>query len=104
MDRHGVRVEVRFVFLVFLGFELTQLREPLAGFAGGGKGGGELFEHRPRVTDDSQINVAIVAELAVVDIDLNDLGRRSNPFAVAEAEVERRTNYQHEVSLREGIS
>src|SRR5439155_16754845 len=96
MDGHGVGLEKWQVFLQSFLFGEAQLVQPgAAAFAGRlVDRARQLTQHRRRVSSDADVNAAVVAQLRVIKIDLDDLGVRRKPLTVAETEVERRADDQ----------
>src|SRR5262249_26536158 len=60
--------------------------------------------YQPGVAGDAEIDAAVVAKLAVVEIDLNDDGVGGQALAVTEAEVEGRADDHDLVRVSEGLT
>jgi hypothetical protein len=58
-------------------------------------------ENRPRIPDQAERDVAILADRAVVHVDLHQR-RHADPLAIAHAEVERRADDDDDIRLGEG--
>ena len=69
--------------------------------------GGRL-QHRPqngaRVADQSQIDVAVLADRAIVHIDLHQLRLGADSPPVAHAKVERRADNDNDVGVGESVA
>ena len=55
------------------------------------------------VADDPEVDVAVLADGAVVEVDLHDGRVRRQPLAVAHAEVEGRADDDDDVGVGEGV-
>ena len=57
-------------------------------------------EDAPGVADDAEVDVAVLADRAVVQVDLDDRRVGGEALAVAHAEVERRADDDDQVGVR----
>src|SRR6266404_859596 len=109
VDRRGVRRHLRQHLLEACRFLDPQLAHPFAhGAAAAGRAARERRELRhdePRVADDADVDVAVAADLAAVEVDLDELRLRIQVARppVAETEVERRTEDQDHVGGAERV-
>ena len=106
IDRHGLGFERRQKF--FVGFSLRgaelfhpfgALRVSFRGAAGSGLLYG--FENRAAIADHAERNVAVLADVAVVEIDLHDgrVGAQTPP--ITETKIERAADDQNHVGFVE---
>ncbi len=109
MDRARVRLEQRHQLLGLLRLQRAQLLEPLAtalvtlvDAPGGGIGDG--LENGAGVADETEGHVAVLADGAVVQVDLHDGRVRAQALAVAHAEVEGRADDDDDIGLVEGVA
>ncbi len=65
----------------------------------------ELGHDQTRVADDPDVELAVAAQFVPVQVDLDELGRGIDVglAAVAESEVQRRAEDQHDVGLSESL-
>src|SRR5207247_2191638 len=95
--------------LPLLPLERAQLTEPAARQLGrparGAGAGGERLHHQARVADDADVTAAVLAQLAPVQVDVDQPGRLVDvrAAAVAQAEVEGRSENEDHVGAHEGI-
>src|SRR5437667_6325401 len=103
VDGRLVRGELRGERLPLLPLERAQLAEPAArqlGLpAGGARAVGERLHGQPGVADDADVAATVLAELAAVEVDVDQLGGLVDvrAAAVADAEVERRAEDEDHV-------
>ena len=60
-------------------------------------------QDRARIADQPEVDVAILADRAVVHVDLHQLQILADALAVAHAEIERRADDHQHVGLGEGL-
>lgn len=63
----------------------------------------DRLQDHPRIADDPEIDVPVLADGAVVEVDLHDGGVGGEPLAVAHPEVERRTHDHDQIGVGEGV-
>ena len=106
MNRHGVGVKERQVFVQRLFLRGPEVLEPGSRCAPG-CALPSAAASCPSTAAQSPVMpmsiAAIVAQLAVVKIDLDDLGVRGEALAVAQPEVERRAQDQDDVGVGQGF-
>src|SRR5205085_8395680 len=105
MNRHGLGVEKgQFLVerLLLGGAEVLEPRLRLPGDET--TRGGQLAQHRRGVAGDGDIDAAIVAQLAIVEVDLDDRGVGTKTSAVAKAKVERRAEDENDIGTGERLA
>ncbi len=109
MNGIGVGLEQRHELFRFLRLERTELFEPRAASVvalvdASGDGVAHCLENRPRIPDQAERHVAILADRAVVHIDLYDGGVSAQALAIAHAEIERCADDHDDVGFVESVS
>ena len=109
MDRRAIRQEHGHQLVGRLGLGRAQLLEPglapLRAVVGAARGGVvHGLQDRPRIADQSQRDVAVLADRAVVHVDLHHRGLGAQALAIAHAEVEGGADNDDHVGLVEGVT
>src|SRR4051812_1222046 len=107
VDRRRVLHEARQALLLqalLLGAQRLEPALALLALAAALRGLGDLAEDRARVADQAERDVAVLADRAVVHVDLDDLGLAREALAVAHPEVERRADDQDHVRVVERVA
>src|SRR5581483_6368654 len=99
--------ELRPERLPLLRLEGAELREPRAGQLGlparAARALGERLHDEAGVADDADVGAAVPAELAAVEVDVDELRVLPEAPPVAQTEVERRAEYQDDVGALERL-
>ncbi len=109
MDRRAVRLEKRHQLFGRGGFGVLQLRHPFAArlalvvFEAAARRLQHRSQNRARIADQTEIDVAVLADRAVVHVDLHQRQFLADALAVAHAEIERRADDDQHVGIRKGL-
>ena len=109
VNRHAVRLEQRHELIARHHFRVAQLLQPLltrlAFVALDAPAGGRQYcaQDRARIANQSKIDIAILADRAIVHVDLHQLQVLADALAVAHAEIERRSDNDQHIGARKGL-
>ena len=107
IDRHRVGLEFRQQLLVGRFLRRAELLHPAPALAGAvvhppGRRRRHRREHGADIADQAERDVAVLADGAVIEVDLHHRGVGAKPRSIAHAEIERRAGDDDDVGLIEG--